>query len=59
MCYKDMTFCDFYKSCANAFDCQRKLTPEVRKVARKWWGKSNPPIAIFIDKPDCYKEIDK
>lgn len=55
MCYKDMTFCTFYEDCANATDCHRPLTPEVREAAAKWWGDDDYPIARFMEKPRCWK----
>lgn len=43
MCYKDRTFC-VSPSCTN--ECGRKLTPEIREAAQKWWGmEGEAPIA--------------
>lgn len=43
MCYRDMTFCR--ARCA-VVDCQRRLSPEVERAAREWWGdEGEPPIA--------------
>jgi len=30
-CYRDMTFCTYYKDCDDEKDCHRKLTPEVNE----------------------------
>jgi len=56
ICYKDMTFCTFYKKCTEGDKCFRSLTPDVRKNAAKWWGNSEVPIAVFADKPECFKK---
>jgi len=58
-CYKDMTFCPFYEGCADADDCDRKLTPEVIKAAGEWM--ENAPIAQYMDEPPCFirKETDE
>ena len=53
-CYRDMTFCSFYKECVDAKDCHRKLTPEVIEAAEKWM--KNAPIVQFTDKPECFIE---
>lgn len=54
MCYRDRTFCPFYSGCTRASSCGRPLTPEVERAAEKWWGGKNPPICVYVDKPDCY-----
>ena len=59
MCYKGMTFCPFYLECKNGNDCKSALTSKVEEDAKKWWGKDNPPISVYLDKPDCFKENDK
>lgn len=56
ICYRDMTFCNFADKCADAADCPRALTQEVREAAEKWWGKPNPPIAVFGEKLECFRE---
>lgn len=59
MCFRDMTFCEFYKDCAKANECHRPLTPKVKKDAEKWAFKffkdGMAPIAVFLDKPDCHE----
>ena len=54
MCYKDMTFCTYYKDCSQADDCHRPLTPDVIEKAEKWM--KDPPICTFMEKPDCWEE---
>lgn len=58
MCYRDMTFCTFYKTCAKAKRCHRPLTPQVKAQAANWWGSDDAPIAVFGEKPQCYEEIE-
>lgn len=54
MCYRDRTYCSFYKECAEGSKCGRALTPEVVKAADEWWGKPNcAPICEFVDEPEC------
>lgn len=55
ICYKDMTFCTFYKDCANATDCERKLTPKIADAAEEF----GLPIAQFVEKPQCHETIRK
>jgi hypothetical protein len=59
MVYLDMTFCKFYIDCYLGSRCPRALTPEVHDNAVRWWGKPNPPFAIFGEKPECFtgKEV--
>lgn len=59
--YRDMTFCSYWENCGKAKDCHRPLTEAVKEGARKWWGDSEggPPIAMFIDMPDCHTEFFK
>ncbi len=58
ICYRDMTFCTFYETCADAEGCSRALTPEVIKAAEAWWdGDGGLPIATFMSKPRCYVEL--
>lgn len=55
MCFKDMTFCPFWRDCANAEGCDRKLTPQVYEAAERWWGGPEAPICEFVEKPDCHE----
>lgn len=56
ICYRDKWFCTFYNDCASAKNCDRPLTPEVKRAADKWWGKEEgeAPISILTDKPECH-----
>ena len=56
ICYKDRTFCPFYKDCAKQNECGIALTPKVLEAANKWWGKPDAPIAMFASKPDCWED---
>lgn len=54
MCYKDMTFCEF-DDCKKWKKCDRAFTITEQQNAQKWWGKkSDAPVCIFVDKPECY-----
>ncbi len=57
MCYRDMTFCTFYKDCTSADTCHRPLTDEVKAQAVEFWGSEDVPIACFTDRPDCFVEV--
>ena len=48
--YMDMTFCN--AACANE-SCPRKLTPEVKAKAERWWGKPGAPICYGDLSADC------
>jgi len=53
ICYRDMTFCNYYKTCSNGKDCERAFTPGVQEAAERWM--KNPPVCFFAEKPDCYE----
>lgn len=57
MCYKDMTFCPYYRECKKGNKCGRALTPEVLQQAKEWWDTNFPPISKYIDPPECFKEV--
>lgn len=62
VCFRDMTFCEYWQDCAKASACARPLTPEVRAAARKWWGSLNSitdgaPISVFVERPDCHVPV--
>ena len=56
ICYKDKTFCPFYKACKESKQCGRALTDDVIKAAHAWWGSDEAPICVYGEKPDCFKE---
>lgn len=51
-CYKDTTFCRYWRKCADGSECCRALTDEVSKAA----AKSENPVCQFISEPSCYIE---
>ena len=57
LCYKDKTWCVF-KDCKKFNKCEDALTDKVKLDALKWWGKSNAPIAVYSEKPNCYKGVE-
>ena len=52
ICYKDITFCSFWKECKDGKTCWRALTEKVWDAAEK----EGLPICQFLDKPDCFRE---
>ena len=54
ICYRDKTFCNFYRRCKTGKTCHRALTQKVRIKAEEWM--KNAPICAFVDKPDCFEE---
>ena len=54
MCYRDMTFCTFWKKCIHGKECGRALTPEVEEDAKQWWKGDDPQFCCFVDKPECF-----
>lgn len=57
ICYKDKTFCPYYKDCLDGTICAIALTEKVIEDAKKWWGGEGAPIAQFSRKPDCWIDI--
>jgi hypothetical protein len=55
ICYRDKTWCAFYKECKKGNKCTIALTPEVIKLAKEWWRNENPPICTYVNKPDCFE----
>ena len=53
--YKGKCFCTFYKDCWHGTDCSRAFTFDVKQAAAEWGG-PDAPIAVFEDKPGCFKE---
>lgn len=58
MVYKDKTFCPFYLECIHGETCKVALTPEVIEDATKWLELLDVPISVYLDKPECFKEIE-
>ena len=50
LCYRDRTFCDFYKDCKDGQECIRAATPELYKKAKDFGA----PVCRFVDKPSCF-----
>ena len=63
LCYRDASFCDYYKECKDGKKCTRALTPKVKKNALKWWHSfmddDKVPIAVFAEKPECFKMLEE
>ena len=52
MCFRDKTYCSYYKDCIDGMFCQRALTRDVTVTAEK----VDLPISQFAEKPDCFRE---
>jgi hypothetical protein len=50
ICFRDMTFCT--AACADT-QCHRRLTPDVKAAARRWWGGDDAPIAMADYSDGC------
>ena len=55
ICYKDCTWCPFFKNCLDGENCSRALTDKVIEGAEKWWGKKGAPIDQFSEEPECFR----
>lgn len=53
ICYRDMTFCPFFRDCNKANECHRPLTEEVKLDAQA----KGLPIAQFSAKPSCHEPL--
>ncbi len=57
LCYKDMTFCPYWKECKEGSTCHRALTDEVKQGAERWWP-GEAPISVFTHPPKCFNVIE-
>lgn len=57
MAYRDRWFCPFHEECEHGQTCDRALTDEVRAKAERWWGDDDPPIAMVLERPECFEGI--
>lgn len=55
MCFRDRTYCP-YDTCYKWSTCNCALTKKVQDSALVWWGKPDPPICVYAEKPKCFKE---
>lgn len=53
ICYKDTTFCPYYKKCAKQLECSRPLTDKVKKDA----ASVGLPISQWIEEPYCMEKL--
>jgi len=51
LCYRDRTFCAHYSRCIDGVKCESALTPEVKAASEQ----ENLPVAVFFDKPTCFR----
>ena len=55
LCYKDMTFCQYYMCKNFGKSCVRSLTPEIREGAKR----AGLGISIENDVPECFEEKER
>lgn len=55
LCYRDRTFCPYYRECAKGSDCTAALTPEIEEAARR----SGLLLASFLERPECFVAGDR
>jgi len=55
ICYKDMTFCPYWKDCNKGNKCHRALTDKVIQDANKWWKGDGAPVCQYAEKPECFE----
>jgi hypothetical protein len=51
ICYRDMTFCKFYKKCESGKGCFRALTRDIKIKAHM----AKLLIAQYVNKPECFE----
>jgi len=56
ICYKDKTFCSFYKDCKDGAGCRDALTDKVIADAERWAGNTGLSIARYASEPECFTE---
>jgi hypothetical protein len=49
LCYRDMTFCRYWRGCAKGKTCDKALKPTIFRKATA----TGLPISQFMDTPDC------
>jgi len=54
ICYLDRAWCPYWQSCSRGDVCSRALTKDIEAGAVAWWGKTDPPIQYYSDKPECF-----
>lgn len=55
LCYKDQTFCSYYKQCQDGETCHRALIDSVIKQANN----ADIPISQFGNEPVCFVKNSK
>ena len=60
ICYKDKTFCSFYKECRFGKNCDIALNDYVLELATKWSKQFHPTdvlVSQYVSIPDCFEKI--
>ena len=58
MGYKDKTWCTFNTCARHGRNCDRALTDDVKREAKRWWGGDDFPISIYMEPPECFKPVE-
>jgi len=57
ICYKDQTWCPFWKECEDENKCGRAYTEQVQADVKKWadtFGEFKPGASVYMSKPKCF-----
>jgi len=52
LCYRDRAYCPYWRDCAHGDECDRALTDEVERAAKR----SRLLVAGFLEKPSCFED---
>jgi len=50
ICYRDKTFCPFWKDCESGEKCKIKFTEQIEKDAEEF----GLPVMVYTEKPECF-----
>ena len=53
MCYRDRTYCGYWRECANGRICAAALTSEVMDMAER----EGLPICQYAERPECFSYV--
>lgn len=53
LCYRDMTFCPYWKTCKDGMNCFRKADKKLATKAKEF----GLPLCLWATKPECYIKI--
>lgn len=56
VCFRDITFCGFWRTCARQEGCRIRLTGCVR-IGAEAWAPGRADISQFAAAPPCFREM--